>query len=190
MRTLDVALFAGAIIGNSIMFDMFTGIYLSFVSWVLLWEFLHALVPGECSKWETRFMRGAFVFGLLQIGAIKISGYMNGNSVFMFACLVGLVLLLLLTFALAFGVCYTAGKRLWRWQKSADLSPSQQLCLKFAVPLLVVHGYVSMFSGSIHDISSPSVSSAIFWTTALLPWLLAAGFYGAAPRVEAHPAHS
>ena len=190
VRTVDVALFAGAIIGDGFLPGMFTGIYLSFLSWVLLWKFLCALIPGESSRWERRFMNGAAGLGLLEIGSMQVIGYMNGDMWFIMICIIGLLLLLLLTFALAFGVCYTAGKRLWRWQRSADLSRNQQLCLKFAVPLLVVHGYVSMFSGIIHDNSSPIVSSAIFWVTALLPWLLAAGFYGAAPRNQADPAHS
>ncbi len=184
VRTLDCALFAGMIIGDGLMTNMFLGVYLSFLSWAMLWEFIRALVPGKSSRGEIRFMRFVLGFGLLEICAMQVIGYLNHFQVFFVACFIGLLLLILLTIALSFGICFAAGRRLWTWQRSAGLSSRQQLCLKLAVPLLVAHGYVSIWSGIIHD-SSPPIANAIFWANALLPWLLAYGFLNQKPATGA-----
>ncbi|MDB6115954.1 MAG: putative Mitogen-activated protein kinase kinase, partial [Lacunisphaera sp.] len=183
-RTLDVALFTGTIGGNGFAPGFLVSLFLSFFSWLLLWEFLRALAPNDCWRWETRCMRAVWGFGLFEVTATQLAGYGNAYSVLMVTSLFGLVLLLLLTFALAFGVCIAAGRRIWRWQQTAGLSHGQKLSLKFAVPLLVVHGYVSLFAGVIHDNLSPSVAAAVFWISALLPWLLAVGFLNREPAGE------
>ena len=185
-RTVDTALFASMILGHGFIRDMMVSIFLSFFSWVFLWEFLRALAPGEISRRETRLMRGIFAFGLLEMAALAALGYTGSSDSLQTFCVIGLFLLMFITLALAIVVCIAAGIRLWRWQHTAGLSRAQRLALICAAPQMVLHGCVSLFAGNLHDGMSPAIANAIFWFHALLPWLLAAGFF--AGKSSSHPA--
>ncbi|HVU24693.1 MAG TPA: hypothetical protein VHE13_11270, partial [Opitutus sp.] len=180
LRTLAVVLFVAPIVGGGFTMPIFTEFFVTFFSWMAFWLFLRAFLPEACSRRESRFMSAVIGFGLVDTFLALIVGYTSEFPAILIACFVGTMVLLLVTVAAAFGVTIAGAKRIWKWQRTADLTPRQRLALKLAAPLLVVHAWISILAGSVHD-DWPDFCVVIYAALAALPWLLAYGFY-AGPR--------
>ncbi|HVT72598.1 MAG TPA: hypothetical protein VHD61_05640, partial [Lacunisphaera sp.] len=175
LRTVECVRFSAMLGGNGYVPGMLTGPFLSYFSWILLWKFIQALIPAASSKREARFMYACAVLGVFLWLAFQVSALVNGVVGFGILVL-GVLGLTLVAFGLSLAVCLAAGRRIWRWSSSAPLSTGQVICVRMAAPLLMVHGFVSLFVGEIHA-NWGLLAAPVLWASALLPWFLALGFY-------------
>ncbi|HVZ64269.1 MAG TPA: serine/threonine-protein kinase [Lacunisphaera sp.] len=180
LRTAECFQFAEMLGGNGYTPGMLTGPFLSYFSWILLWKFIQALIPEKISRREARFMHTFAGLGAMLWIAFQASALVNG-VVGIGILIFGVLGLTLIAFGLSLAVCLTAGGRIWIWSRSAPLPAGQLICLRAAVPLLMVHGFVSLFVGEIHG-HWGVLAAPVFWANALLPWLLAIGFYP--PKID------
>jgi hypothetical protein len=131
-------------------------------------------MPASTPRWEMRVARAAYGIAIGSILASEVFGYVIKDVWSISAFFLALLFALLVVPAFAVLGCIAGGVRLWLWAGRTRFSRRQVWCLRFAAPLLAVHGYAFLFIPMM-QISSRQEALALLWANALLPWLLAGG---------------